>query len=77
MSAEPRAGSPPLWKVLLIGLVTALAWPVVIAPSLWRARGFRRVAREAAGWRHRTVEGGVEVWRGADPPRLISWETSS
>lgn len=72
-SDSPDDRGPPLSKVVLSGIVATLAWPLVIAPSLWRARRFHRVVRKASRWRHRIVADGVEVWRDAEAPRLISW----
>ena len=51
----------------------ALVWPAVLAPLLWRAQRFHRVARRAARFRHRIVANGVEVWSDAAAPKLIVW----
>ena len=73
MRDDPPAGSPLSWKDWLLLPARLLAWPAVIAPSLWRARRFHRVARQASGWRHQIVPDGVEVWTEDEPPKLIPW----
>jgi hypothetical protein len=57
----------------LLTVGVALVWPAVVAPIVWRSLRFERVARKAAGFRHRIVAEGVEVWSDGVPPKRIAW----